>query len=51
VSEKQTTKEEKTEKSSEPTVEIEDLDATDEEDVKGGRPAGKDVIEINSWSF
>ena len=50
MSEKETMKEKEPEKSSETALEIEDLDATDTEDVKGGRPpqAGTIVIESHS---
>jgi hypothetical protein len=48
MSEKQTMKDEETEKSSEPTLDVEDLDVTDAEDVKGGSPKPK-PIEIESW--
>jgi hypothetical protein len=41
-------KNEGTVESSEPTLEIEDLDATDAADVKGGVPPHK-PIEIDSW--
>ena len=49
MSEKGTLKEEE-EKTSDPTLEIEDLDATDATDVKGGTIKQK-PIEIESWSW
>jgi len=48
MSEKQTMKDEEKEKSAEPTLEIEDLDATDTEDVKGGLERRKEEIPVTS---
>lgn len=46
MSENETTKDEEPKEPTDPTVNIEDLDVTNEEDVKGGRTRQKELLTL-----